>query len=52
MKDRAFQTVEEIPEAVTLTGDDVSFEELQSVFLNRMKRFEWVIENGGKYYIA
>jgi hypothetical protein len=29
--------VEEILEAVTLTGDDLSFEELQSIFLNRRK---------------
>jgi hypothetical protein len=44
--------VEEILEVVTLTGDDVSFEELQSIFLNRGKRLEWVIDNGGEYYIT
>jgi hypothetical protein len=44
--------VEEILEAVTLTGDDVSFEELQSIFLNWRKRLEWVTENGEEYYTA
>jgi hypothetical protein len=34
MKDRAFQTVEEIMEAVTLIWNGVTFEQLQSVFLN------------------
>jgi hypothetical protein len=44
--------VEEILETITLTGDDVSFEKLQSIFLNWRKRLEWVTENGGEYYIA
>jgi hypothetical protein len=37
MKERAFQMVEEIREAVALTGDEVSFGELQSIFLNWRK---------------
>jgi hypothetical protein len=34
MKDRALQTAEEILEVVTLIWNAVSFEQLQSVFLN------------------
>jgi hypothetical protein len=34
MKNRAFQTVEEMLEAVILIWNAVSFEQLQSVFLN------------------
>jgi hypothetical protein len=51
VKDRAFQRVEEILEAVTLLWNEVTFEQLQSVFLNWTERLEWVISNGGDYYI-
>jgi hypothetical protein len=51
MKDRAFQTIEEILEAVTLIWNGVTFEQLQTVFLNWMEHLEWVISNGGDYYI-
>jgi hypothetical protein len=40
MKDRAFQTVEEILEAVILIWNAVSFELLLSVFLNQIERLE------------
>jgi hypothetical protein len=52
MKDRAFQTVEEILEAITLIWNGVTFEQLRRVFLNWMERLEWVASNGGEYYIA
>jgi hypothetical protein len=51
VKDQAFQTVEEISDAVPLIWNAMSFEQLQHVFLNWMERLEWVIENGGRYYI-
>jgi histone-lysine N-methyltransferase SETMAR len=51
VKDRAFQRLEEILEAVTLLSNDVTFEQLQSIFLNWMERLEWVISNGGDHYI-
>jgi hypothetical protein len=51
MKNGAFQTVEEILEALTLIWNGVTFEQLQSVFLNWIERLEWVISNGGDYYI-
>jgi hypothetical protein len=40
VKDRAFQRVEEIPEAVTLLWNEVTFEQPQSVLLNWMERLE------------
>jgi hypothetical protein len=40
MKNRAFQMVEEILEAVTLIWNGVTFEQLQSVFLNWMEHLE------------
>jgi hypothetical protein len=52
MKDRAFETVEKILEALTLIWNAVSLKQLQPVFFNWMERFEWVIANGGGYYIA
>jgi hypothetical protein len=52
MKHRPFQTVEESLEAVTLICNGVTFEKLQSLFLNWMERFERVISNGKEYYIA
>jgi hypothetical protein len=52
MKDRAFQTVEEILEAITLIWNGVTFEQLQSVFLNLTDHLEWVILNGREYYIT
>jgi histone-lysine N-methyltransferase SETMAR len=52
MKDRAFQTVEEIFDVITLIWNGVRFEQLQSVFLNWIERLEWVISNGGEYYIT
>jgi hypothetical protein len=52
MTNRAFQTVEEMLEAVILIWNKVSFEQLQSVFLNWMERLEWVIASGAGYEIA
>jgi hypothetical protein len=52
MKDRAFQRVEEIMDAITLTWNGVTLEQLQSVFLNWTGHLEWVTANRGGYYIA
>jgi hypothetical protein len=52
MKDRAFETAEEILEALTLIWNGVTFEKLQSVFLNWMERLESIVSNGGEYCIA
>jgi hypothetical protein len=52
MKDRAFQTIEKIIDAVTLIWNGVTFEQLQSVFLNWMEHFESAPSNGETYDIA
>jgi hypothetical protein len=52
IKNRAFQTFKKNLKAFTLIWNGVIFEQLQSVFLNWMERLEWVISNGGEYYIA
>jgi hypothetical protein len=52
MKNRAFQTIEKIMDAVTLIWNGVTFEQLQSFLLNWMEHFEWTISNGETYDIA
>jgi hypothetical protein len=39
----------EIEEAITMAWNDLTFDELQSVFHNWMNRLRWVIENEGEY---
>jgi hypothetical protein len=40
MKDRSFQTIEEIPDAVTTILEDLTFENIQSIFFNRMEHLD------------
>jgi hypothetical protein len=49
LKDREFHSYDEIEEAITMAWNDVTFNEVQSVFHNWMNRLRWVIENGGEY---
>jgi len=51
MTDRQLQSPKEILDAVTELWDEVTFEELQNVFLAWMERLQWVIQNGGEYFI-
>jgi hypothetical protein len=51
MTDRQLQSPKEILDAVTEIWDKVTFEELQHVFLTRMARLQWVIQNGGEYFM-
>jgi hypothetical protein len=48
-KDREFHSHDETEEAITMTWNDLTFDEVQSVFHNRMNRHRRVIENGGEY---
>jgi hypothetical protein len=50
-KNREFHSSDEIEEAITKVWDGLTFDEVQSVFHNRMSRFAWAIENGGEYTI-
>jgi hypothetical protein len=49
LKDREFNSGDEIEEAVTNIGDELPFDEVQSVFHNWMSRFAWFIEDGREY---
>jgi hypothetical protein len=47
LKDRDFHSHDEIKEVITMAWNDLTFDEVQSVFQNWVNRLRWVIENGG-----
>jgi histone-lysine N-methyltransferase SETMAR len=49
MKDREFHTVQDLRRHLTEIWNDLTFEDVQSVFLEWNIRLTWVIENGGEY---
>jgi hypothetical protein len=49
LKNRDFHSHDEIEEAITMAWNDLTFDEVQSIFHNSMNRLRWVIENGGEY---
>jgi hypothetical protein len=49
LKDREFHSYDEIEDVITMAWNDLTFDEVQSVFHNWMNRLRWVIENGGEY---
>jgi hypothetical protein len=50
MKDREFHAVQDIRRHSTEIWNDLTCEEVQSVFLEWKIRLKWVSENGGEYY--
>jgi hypothetical protein len=48
-KNREFHLHDEIEEAITMTWNNLTFDEVQRAFYNWMNRLRWVIENGGEY---
>jgi hypothetical protein len=46
LKDREFNSIDEIEEAITKVRNKLTFGEIQSVFHNCMSRLAWVTENG------
>jgi hypothetical protein len=52
IKDRAFRATEKILSAIRDLWSEVISDQLQSVFFNWMRRFEYVIEHEGEYYIS
>lgn len=48
-KNREFASDTEIVDAITEAWDDLTFDDVRSVFRNWMGRLKWVIENGGEY---
>jgi hypothetical protein len=51
MKDREFHPHDEIEEAIRVAWNDLTFEDVQSVFYNWMRRLALVIENEGEYIL-
>jgi hypothetical protein len=50
MRDREFHTVQDILGRLTEIWNGLTFEDVQSVFLEGQLRLNLVIENGGEYY--
>jgi hypothetical protein len=50
LKDPKFNSIDEIEEAIRKVWDELTFDEVPSVFYNWMSRLAWVIEIGGIYY--
>jgi hypothetical protein len=50
MKERVFQSEEQILAAVTKGWNELTFEDIQRVFDNRMERLIWMIANHGEHY--
>jgi hypothetical protein len=50
IQDQSFEDPEELIEALTNLFDGITFEELQSVFHNWIRRLRRVIENRGEYF--
>jgi hypothetical protein len=48
LKDREFHSHDEIEEAITMAWNDLTLNDVQSVFHNWTNRFKWVIEDGGE----
>jgi hypothetical protein len=48
LKDQEFHSRDDIEEAFTMAWNDLTFDEVQSVFHNWMNRLRSVIENGGE----
>jgi hypothetical protein len=51
LKDRQFNLSNEIEQVTAMVWDELTFDEVQSVFHKEMSRFAWVIENGRGYII-
>jgi hypothetical protein len=50
MRDREFHTVQDILGRLTEIWNGLTFEGIQSMFLEWQIHLNWVIENGGEYY--
>jgi hypothetical protein len=48
LKDQEFNSSDDIEEAITKAWDDLTFDDVQSVFQNWMSHLAWIIENAGE----
>jgi hypothetical protein len=51
MKDGEFHSHEEIEEAITMAWNDLTFEDVQSIFYDWMCPLAWVTEHEGEYIL-
>jgi hypothetical protein len=49
MRDREFSPSDEIDEAIAQVWNDLTFDDVQSVFRDWSRRLAWVAENHGEY---
>jgi hypothetical protein len=49
MKNREFHTIQDLRRRLTEIWNDLTFEDVQSVFLEWKIQLTWVTENGGEY---
>jgi uncharacterized FlaG/YvyC family protein len=49
LKDREFNSSDEIEKAIVKVWDKLTFDEVESIFHNGMGRLAWAVENGGEY---
>jgi transposase len=50
MKERVFQSEEQILAAISQSWNELTFEDIQRIFHNWIERLIWVIVNTGEYY--
>jgi hypothetical protein len=50
IKDREFCSAQEILRSVSDAWRDLTFQDIQRVFLEWMNRLTWVIKNDGEYF--
>jgi hypothetical protein len=50
MKERVFQSEEQILAAITESWNELIFKDIQRVFHNWMECLIWMIANSGEYY--
>jgi hypothetical protein len=51
MIDRQMQSPEKILDPVSSLWNELTFDDVQKIFLERMERLKWVIQQGGESYI-
>jgi hypothetical protein len=51
LKDREFNSSDEIEEAIMKVRNELTFNEVQSIFHNEMSHLACVIENGREYIL-
>jgi hypothetical protein len=51
LKDREIHGIQALISALTDIWNDLTFEDVQVVFLDWIERLSWVINNNGEYYI-